>query len=222
MLENPSLIQVKRVEFKGKVWIGVTLPKRADYIALIRQIEGRVWKREFKLWLLPYSKQAYGQLKASFPGLIHALQTQSPADPPPGPVEQAPATTPVTKPTFAAKPVPPPVPARGAAPTGGTALTSGAAPVAKPVPSAGKSVNSAAGGKVKAALTGSKIVLQLPGHAPDVQFLRSLQTVRWDPASLTWQVSDSAANRRLIEDYFGERLQKMVPKKQAKPKGPSG
>lgn len=73
---------------------------------------------------------------------------------------------------------------------------------------------------MKAALTGNKIVLHLPRHEPDLQFLRSLQTARWDPFSLTWQVSDSETNRRLIVDYFGERLLKMVPKKQSKPPEP--
>jgi hypothetical protein len=212
------LVHIRRVEFKGQLWIGVSLPKRADYIALIRQIEGRVWKREFKLWLLPYSKEAYRQLNALFPGLIHTGQSQSPAAPQTPPLEQVSSASFVTR----AEPTPAPKPVPRFVPVSGTAPISRTAPVTKPVPSASEGNNSNAGGKVKAVLTGSKIVLQLPRHEPDLQFLRSLQGARWDPSSLTWQVSDSETNRRLIVDYFGERLLKMVPKKHSTLNKPPG
>ncbi len=73
---SSSPVRIKRVDLEGKVWIGVELPQRKDFIALIRQIEGRIWKREFKLWLVPYSKEAYKQLKAFFPDLAN-LEAQS-------------------------------------------------------------------------------------------------------------------------------------------------
>jgi hypothetical protein len=77
---SASPVRIKRVEWEGTVWIGVELPQQQDLIALIRQIEGRIWKREFKLWLVPYSKEAYRQLKDFFPHLVNLEGATSAAE----------------------------------------------------------------------------------------------------------------------------------------------
>jgi hypothetical protein len=63
-------VRIKKVEQQGKIWIGAEVPYREDYIDKIKQIPGRQWNQQLKCWLLPYSKQAYAELKALFPLLI--------------------------------------------------------------------------------------------------------------------------------------------------------
>ncbi len=61
-------------------------------------------------------------------------------------------------------------------------------------------------------------MLQLPKNALDIHFLRSLQYAKWDAASFSWLVTESAKNRQLIQEYFGSRLQELdTPKPEAVP-----
>ncbi len=63
------MIHIKRVELEGELFIGVILPYQAENLEKIRQIPQRRWHTTQKCWLIPYSKEAYRQLKAVFPDL---------------------------------------------------------------------------------------------------------------------------------------------------------
>ncbi len=215
---SASPVRIKRVEWEGKVWIGVELPQRKDLIALIRQIEGRIWKREFKLWLVPYSKEAYRQLKAFFPHLVN-LEAQ------PQGQSQSQLERSISAPALSAPKKDLPIKS-GQKQESSSFIATGKTSTEE-TPADTQVVISVFGGvpegKVKVAFTPRKIILQLKKHETDIRFLRSLQYARWDPTSFTWQVSYSETNRSLILSYFSTRLEElMLSKEQSSPPAQTG
>ncbi len=202
-------VRIRKVEFKGQVWIGVELPKRADYIAAIRLIEGRIWKREFRLWLIPYSKEAWRQLKDFFPDLVGAESQPSPP-PPEGRAkkeqEKNAALPPPQKPSLSSASGNGVIPVASArlVPAAGTVTVRMSDSTAGFPPASDQAAGLQA--MVQAAFTENKILLRLPKNEQDIAFLRTLQHTRWDPGSLTWQVTASETNAELIRNYFGARL----------------
>jgi len=98
-----EIIRVTKIEQEGQTWIGVEVPYRQDYIEKIKQITGRQWNQPLKCWQLPYSKEAYGQLKALFP--LRVVEDGKPAERAAAPVTlpAGEAPQPVVRVTFAGK-----------------------------------------------------------------------------------------------------------------------
>ena len=63
-------ILIRKIEHEWVVKIGVVVPYQNDYIEKIKQIAGRQWDRSQRCWLVPYSKEAYAQLKELFPNQL--------------------------------------------------------------------------------------------------------------------------------------------------------
>lgn len=86
-----------RITHRGADRIKVEFPYQAEYIELIKKIDGATWSRSLRSWHIPYSKAAFQQLKASFPD-ISVLQ------PEPSIIPEANAAAHQDKPTVGAPP----------------------------------------------------------------------------------------------------------------------
>lgn len=72
--------------------IKIVMPKNADYIAKIKQIEGRRWSKTHNCWHLPYDKAAWKALKNAFGDLLEVMDKETPNTNEPVKVEQKAAT----------------------------------------------------------------------------------------------------------------------------------
>lgn len=63
-------VHIAKIEYKGETRIQVLLPYQPEYLSKIKTIMGCRWSATLKCWHVPYSSEAYRQLKSLFPQLI--------------------------------------------------------------------------------------------------------------------------------------------------------
>jgi hypothetical protein len=63
-----------------------------------------------------------------------------------------------------------------------------------------------AGGSVRLQIVGKNILVYLPEHPADTQFLTSLKYYKWRKAEKCWQIPHYKDNLQVLKQYFGQRI----------------
>jgi len=65
-----STIHIKKIEHRGEIRIGITLPWNHEKVGHIKAIPGRRWSASRKCWHIPYTHENIERLKIIFPELV--------------------------------------------------------------------------------------------------------------------------------------------------------
>ncbi|MFN8356324.1 MAG: site-specific tyrosine recombinase/integron integrase [Spirosomataceae bacterium] len=70
------MIKATKIIHRNETRIKVDFPYNQAFIGLLRRIEGATWSQTHKAWHIPYTKKAFGQLKALFPDVQTPQNTE--------------------------------------------------------------------------------------------------------------------------------------------------
>ncbi|NLE31912.1 MAG: hypothetical protein GX619_02665, partial [Bacteroidales bacterium] len=59
-------------------------------------------------------------------------------------------------------------------------------------------------------VVGTRLFVQMPKNAADIQYIRSFSHAYWDRGAFRWIVPNYKRNLELLKTYFGERLTAVV------------
>jgi site-specific recombinase XerD len=62
---------------------------------------------------------------------------------------------------------------------------------------------------IEVEVIGRKIILKMPKNEADIQFIRTIQYVRWNKEGFFWEIPHYPGNLERIRQYFGERISKL-------------
>ena len=68
-------MKASKITHRSVARIRVDFPYNQEMVSLLRQIADARWSKTLGAWHIPYTKEAFGQLKALFPNLEMALPT---------------------------------------------------------------------------------------------------------------------------------------------------
>ena len=68
-------MKISKITHRNEVRIRVDFPYNAASTTLLRQIQGTQWSKTLKCWHIPYTKEAFAQLKAMFPDVEYETTT---------------------------------------------------------------------------------------------------------------------------------------------------
>lgn len=71
------MIHVSKIIHKEEIRIKVHLPYNQEFIGMLWQIDGAKWSQTHKAWHIPYTKEAFRQLKSLFPDLTTSLSSDA-------------------------------------------------------------------------------------------------------------------------------------------------
>ena len=69
-------MKISKITHHNEVRIRVDFPYNAQTTALLRQIPDTRWSKTLKTWHIPYTKEAYEQLKEMFPDVEYATAVE--------------------------------------------------------------------------------------------------------------------------------------------------
>lgn len=64
-------MNAEKIFYKAENRIKIELPYSGESRSLIQQIEGGKWSRTLNCWHIPYTKEAFRQLKSLFPEVVY-------------------------------------------------------------------------------------------------------------------------------------------------------
>ncbi|RNI27186.1 recombinase XerD [Rufibacter immobilis] len=189
---NRNLVKASPLEHRNERRIRVDLPADSSHTDRIKAIPGRKWSKTHRCWHVPYTKEAFAQLRESFPGLQIAT-----AGPEVGPQSKR---SPEAK--AAAAPSDPPAP-------------KGEVPTEPRSPAAGNGVT-------VTVLPNRRMQLRFPFHPAHIRKVKSIPYYFWDAGLRLWTLPYSGAVVEELREYFGGYgLQLSLTKEETMPGKPS-
>ena len=172
-----------------KAWrIRLDFPYDQAQTAKVRSIPDARWSRTLKAWHIPYSKEAFAQLKELFPEMEILI-----SEPINGVrLEVAPRLVAKETPRLIRK-------SKQPEPIGAQSE------VAPRLDKAGRDLSLRGRNDISIEITEKRIFVKLPKNDTDTQFLRSFRYVHWDNANRQWIIPNYGKNLELIENYFRNR-----------------
>lgn len=172
-----------------KAWrIRLDFPYDQALTAKVRSIPDARWSRTLKAWHIPYSKEAFAQLKELFPEMEILI-----SEPINGVrLEVAPRLVAKETPRLIRK-------SKQPEPIGAQSE------VAPRLDKAGRDLSLRGRNDISIEITEKRIFVKLPKNDTDTQFLRSFRYVHWDNANRQWIIPNYGKNLELIENYFRNR-----------------
>lgn len=177
-------MNAEKIIHKNQARIKINFPYNRDAIAKLRQIADSRWSRTMGAWHIPYTKEAFQQLKEIFPEIESSEVTtnESPVN-----IESHPDDT-------------------------GLKLNKlvhiQSIQNEQPVPASEVEAKQNVL-KRKAAIeleyTKTTIYLKIPKNDTDIQYIHSFQFARWDNSNYRWIIPNKGRNLALLLDYLKER-----------------
>lgn len=171
---------------KGEVRIKVEFAYSKETSIKIKQIADARWSKTLSAWHIPYSREAFGELKKLFPDVEYETKPQS---------------DPSTKTEKAYTTDLPLAPSKGGdvntdAPDISLALTL-------------KKVGSF-DAEIQITVSEKQINIKVPKNETDIQFIRSFKFARWNMNSFSWTVPNYGNNLEKLKGYFEKRNVKIT------------
>jgi len=183
-------IIVSKINHHSETRIRVDFPYNQEMVSLLRQIADARWSKTMGAWHVPYTKEAFEQLKELFPELEYAdinqkneIKTE--------PAKQNSALTVkkhISKPTIS----------NNYKPQASTIL-----PSSQIADNNNQTITTKS--DIIIYIFPKSIVIKLPKNETDIQYIRSFKYARWDKNMFCWIIPNFNHNVELIQSYFGNR-----------------
>lgn len=178
-------MKASRVTHRSESRIRLDFPYDAAIIARLRQIDGAAWSKTMGAWHVPYTKEAFVQLKTLFPEVEYDAAPVAITDNQPLPEK----LNLVKKSTVNIE-----------------TKDSNIEPAVLP----GKTEGEVTGAEVKIfeveiTITRTQIRLKLPRNEADIQFIRSFKYAKWDFENFYWVMPNFDNTVKRLRSYFKNR-----------------
>ncbi|MDO9154149.1 MAG: phage integrase N-terminal SAM-like domain-containing protein [Paludibacter sp.] len=189
-------MKATKITHRREVRIRVDFPYNAQATVRLKQIPDTRWSQTLKVWHIPYTKEAFEQLKTLFPEVEYekSIPTEKPIiknaliktskSTELSPSNKQTGKTELQKPNLVLQKQ-----KTSKEPEHETETT---VATAKPV-------------EVSIAVTSKRIFVQLPKNDTDTQFLSSFRYVHWDNNNRQWIIPNYGKNLDLLKSYFQNR-----------------
>lgn len=168
-------MKLSKITHKNELRIRVEFPYDAATTAQLRQIPDTRWSRTLKSWHVPYTKEAFAQLKALFPDVEYeaASPTQN--------------TTSHPIPLLKTK----------------RAIENNEPELLKKFELNNKT-NFDAKSEIAIEITARHIYVKMPKNDADIAFVRSFKFVLWDSKNYCWKIPNYKNTAEKIKAYFSD------------------
>lgn len=195
---------VSKIVHNNEMRIKVEFDFDTEITRKIRQIPGSRWSQSLKSWHLPYTKEAFHQLKGIFPDLEYEKDTKT--------VEK----TLKTQENFKIEQT-----IQEHHQDSKLVLIKKKSPDVN-LPTSVE-INQQKPAEIYINITPKRIFIQLPKNETDIQFIRSFKYANWDNNNRQWVMPNYGKNKELLKSYFEKRQVVYSDKSdiiiQEKPKG---
>ena len=177
-------MNISKITHRHELRIRVDFPYNTDTVALLKQIPDTKWSKTLKTWHVPYTKEAFGQLKALFPDVEYNSLRENQE------INELPTPRLVTKQVDVPNKTEPGDLQQESVAT----ITSNEHPT--PKWQQGISID----------ITDKHIFIKLPKNENDIQFIRSFKYAAWDSRNYCWIVPNQRNAADRIKGYFSSRM----------------
>ena len=172
-------MKASKIIHRNETRIRVDFPYNAEMVLKLRQIPDARWSKTMGAWHVPYTKEAFGQLKELFPDLEIEAETDR--------IQKDYIT--VALPEIKDSAI-------------------DADKSEKTVLQKAVKLSDKLNPQVEITVTHQHLYVKLPRNETDIQFLRSFKYAKWDNANYQWVIPNYNRNLSLLQSFFaGRRLQ---------------
>lgn len=198
-------MKISKITHRDETRILVNFPYNTEMVSLLRQINNARWSKTFGAWHIPYTKEAFNQLKSLFPDIEYETTTEEPYTEKKAVVEnkiekqEAKISTVETN-------VPNVATNEAISNSATQAVDTKPSFSIRPAKTVSKKMSSVAtADAIMIDITGSNIYIKLPKNDKDILFIRSFKYAVWDSAHYCWIVPNYYQNVERILAYFAKR-----------------
>lgn len=176
-----DIMKASKITHRNETRIRVDFPYNAEMVTKLRQIPDARWSKTMGAWHVPYSKEAFAQLKSLFPDVDSTP-----------PLQDKPETTGSKEADHDStlQKVSPAVPA-----------PKSAGAIEAPAKAAMPETNA----DIEIVVTRTLITIALPKNEADIQFIRSFKYAKWDFENFCWVMPNYGNNMDKLKNYFRNR-----------------
>jgi len=178
-------MKATKITHRNETRIRVDFPYNAELVSKLRQIPDARWSKIMGAWHVPYTIEAFGQLKSLFPELEYEAKAEAKAEDGLIIRSQHGVVLRVIEES-----------AVSFEKSEKTVLQKTAKSIDKLNP------------EVEITVTHQHLYVKLPRNETDIQFLRSFRYAKWDNTNYQWVIPNYNRNLSLLQSFFaGRRLQ---------------
>ena len=186
-------MKASKTVHRSETRIRVDFGYNAEWVAKLRQIPDTRWSKTMKAWHIPYTKEAFAQLKQLFPDVEY---------------EAATALNPTV--TKTAAPIKK-ITLKQAEIQNTIEQTSLNTNNEKTEPK--NTFTPTKYYEISIEIFPKNIFVKMPKNEADIQFIRSFKYARWNKGQFMWSMPNFGRNMELLKTYFGNRKVELVEHK---------
>jgi len=178
-------MKASKIIHRNEPRIRVDFPYNAEMVSLLRQIADARWSKTMGVWHVPYTSEAFEQLRTLFPDVEYEAKAEAKAGGSLKIEEQHGTITQLIEKTV-----------------------DGFNNSVKPVLRKAEKLTDKQNPEVEITVTPMHLYVKLPRNETDIQFLKSFKYSKWDNANYQWVIPNYKRNLSLLQSFFeGRRLQ---------------
>jgi len=184
-------MKATKITHRNELRIRIDFPYNHELVSQLKQIQDARWSKTHKAWHIPYTKEAFEQLKNMFPN----VEYDSPRVVPNKESSIQPTAPQLTKATST------------------NSQTTNITPTPKTQPAQNTSepiLPKAVKSEIEIVVNRTQIIIILPKNEADIQFIRSFKYAKWDSALFCWTVPNYRKNAEKLINHFAERGAKVT------------
>ncbi|HEY6913918.1 MAG TPA: hypothetical protein VI413_04510 [Paludibacter sp.] len=172
-------MKATKITHRNEARIRVDFPYNQEVVSKLRQISDTRWSKTMGAWHVPYTKEAFVQLKTLFPELEYETTATVVAN------SNIKAIHDLSLPDSSRLNI--------------------QATESKPIEKQPKNEVRFASNSIEIEITTRQISIKIPKNETDIQFIRSFKYARWNSAQFCWTMPNFGNNVEKLKGYFGER-----------------
>ncbi len=181
-------MKASKIIHRNEARIRVDFPYNQELVSKLKQIPDARWSKTHDAWHIPYTKEAFGQLKELFPELEYeSSEPTIEARPEATARMEKPIAPRLIKKAKLAEPI-------EAAPKVIARLEKTNHDLPQPKPNA-----------ICIEITEKNIFIKMPKNEADIQYIRSFKYAKWDMQHFCWTMPNYRDNAEKIKAYFSKR-----------------
>jgi len=184
-------MKATKITHRNELRIRIDFPYNNELVSQLKQIQDARWSKTHKAWHIPYTKEAFEQLKNMFPN----VEYDSPRVVPNKESSIQPDAPQLTKATST------------------NSQTTNISPTPKTQPAQNTSepiLPKAVKSEIEIVVNRTQVIIILPKNEADIQFIRSFKYAKWDSALFCWTVPNYRKNAEKLINHFAERGAKVT------------
>ncbi|MBV5343457.1 hypothetical protein JZU68_07560 [bacterium] len=193
-------MKISKITHHHEVRIRVDFAYNAEITTKLRQIPDTCWSKTHKCWHIPYTKEAFAQLKELFPDVEYEITTVSAKSIIDNTSKKNVANNTLTETSIQNEQL-------SVIKTPKTNLVLKKAEhnnaIAKKIETNPTTTTKSV--EIRITVTKKRLFVQLPKNDTDTQFLASFRYVHWNNTNKQWIVPNYGKNFELIKNYFQNR-----------------